>query len=174
MAYSDDLRKVVAIIACVMAVQMEGERLAIVETPSLKRICLARHLMFIVESQGRPQQKGLADDHLPAHVGSPAPIVGVGQEQQKEEVARLQQCKPSGRVADPGPMPKVSHHSCLDPKTLPPPSLKSCHPMCGPTSESKVTPHLSPAANPDAQEAPGLADGGWQSWLQQVASFLQA
>ena len=50
MTYSNNLRKVVAILARVMAAQTEGERLAIVETPSLKRICLARHLLFIVES----------------------------------------------------------------------------------------------------------------------------
>ena len=50
MTYSDDLRKVVTILMRVMAAHTEGEHLAIVETPSLKRICLARHLLFIVES----------------------------------------------------------------------------------------------------------------------------
>ena len=161
---------------------------------------------YLSKPRGRPQQKGLAEDHLPAHVGSLAPILGEGQEQKKEEVLPgFSSCRPSGRVADPGPMPKVSHHSCLDPKTLPPPSLKSCHPMCGPTPEPKLTPNLGPAANPDVPVHPqqvgvaevvpgqdqnlpgpstsrsrvrleqkGLADGSWQSWLRQVASFFQA
>ena len=42
MTYSDDLRKVVAILERVMAAQMEGERLAIVETPSLKHIRVSK------------------------------------------------------------------------------------------------------------------------------------
>ena len=70
-------------------------------------------------------------------------------------------CRPSSRVADPGPMAKVSHHfMLLEPKTLPLPSLKFCHPMCGPTSEPKLTPHLSPAVNPDALESRGLPNHG--------------
>ena len=140
------------------------------------------------KTRGRPHQKGLANDHPPAHVGSLAPIMGVGQEQQKEEVK-----------------PKVSHHSLPRSQKRPPPSLKPCHPMCGPTPEPKLTPNLGPAANPDVPVHPqqvgvaevvpgqdqnlpgpstsrsrvrleqkGLADGSWQSWLQQVASFLQA
>ena len=114
--------------------------------------------------------------------------MGAGQEQQKEEVK-----------------PKVSHHSLPGSQMMPPPSLKSCHPMCGPTPEPKLTPNLGSAANPDVPVHPqqvgvakvvpgqdqnlpgtstsrswvqleqkGLADGSWQSWLQQVASFLQA
>ena len=50
MAYSDDLTKVVSILELIMAVHTEGERLAIMETPCPKRIRLARHLLFIVES----------------------------------------------------------------------------------------------------------------------------
>ena len=50
LSYSDELRKVVSILASVMAVHTEGEHLAIMETPSPKRIRLARHLLFIVES----------------------------------------------------------------------------------------------------------------------------
>ena len=102
-------------------------------------------------------------------------------------------------------MPKVSHHSLPGSQMMPPPSLKSCHPMCGPNPEPKLMPNLGPAANPDVPVHPqrvgvaevvpgqdqnlpgpstsrprvwleqkGLADGSWQSWLRQVASFLQA
>ena len=46
---------------------------------------------------------------------------------------------------------------------MPFPSLKSCHRMCGPTSEPKLTPHLSPAinsSNPDALESRGRPNHG--------------
>ena len=108
-----------------------------------------------LESQGQPPQKGSANDLLPAQAGSSAPILGDGREEKKEEVKPgFSRCRPEGRVADPGPEAKVSHHSLLlEPKMMPFPSLKSCHRMCGPTSEPKLTPHLGPdinSSNPDA------------------------
>ena len=46
--------------------------------------------------RGRPLQKGFAEDHLPAQVGSLAPILGEGQEQKKEEVLPgFSRCRPS-------------------------------------------------------------------------------
>merc|ERR1712101_27707 len=48
--YSNKLKKVVSILACVMAAQSSGERRAIEMTPSLKHIRLARQMLFIVES----------------------------------------------------------------------------------------------------------------------------
>ena len=73
-------------------------------------------------------------------------------------------CRPSSRVADPGPEAKVSHHfMLLGSKMMPLPSLKLCHRMCGPTSEPKLTPHLSPAinsSNPDALESRGRPNHG--------------
>ena len=50
MTYSDNLAKVVSILARVMAAYTKRERLAIMETPSPNHIRLTRHLLFIVES----------------------------------------------------------------------------------------------------------------------------
>ena len=48
--YSDELRKVVFILARVMAAQSAGDRHAIKTAPSVKYIRLARQMLFIVES----------------------------------------------------------------------------------------------------------------------------
>ena len=50
MQYSDELRKVVFILARVMAAQSAGDRDVIETAPSVKYIRLARQLLFIVES----------------------------------------------------------------------------------------------------------------------------
>ena len=64
------------------------------------------------------------------------------QEQKKEEVVA-----------------KVSNQSLLlVPLTLPLPSLKICHPKCGPT-ESKLLPHLGPDNNSSYPD--DLEPGGW-------------
>ena len=128
------------------------------------------------------QQKGLADDHLPAHVGSLAPILGEGKEKKEEVLPGFSRCRPEGRVADPGPVTKVSNHSLLlGPKMMPIPSLKYCHPMCGPTSEPNLTPHLGPHINssnsdelePRGRPNQGLAGGWGQSRLQQMSPQLR-
>ena len=124
------------------------------------------------------------NDHLSARAGSSAPILGEGQEQKKEEVLPgFSRCRPEGRVADPGPVAKVSNHSLLlVPKMMPFPSLKFCHPMCGPTPEPKLMSHLGPdinTSNPDELEPRGRPNqgfaGGWgQSRLQQMSPYLRA
>ena len=48
--YSDELKKVVSILARVMAAHTAGERLTIKKTPSLKHIHKALQMIFIVES----------------------------------------------------------------------------------------------------------------------------
>ena len=48
--YSDELRKVVFILARVMAAQSAGDRQAIKMAPSMKYIWLACQMLFIVES----------------------------------------------------------------------------------------------------------------------------
>jgi len=68
-------------------------------------------------------------------------------------------CRPSSRVADPGPEAKVSHHfMLLGSKMMPLPSLKLCHRMCGSNPEPNSCPVLSPAnnsSNPEALESRG-------------------
>ena len=48
--YSNELKKVVFILARVMAVQSAGDHRTIEMTPSMKHIRLARQMLFIVES----------------------------------------------------------------------------------------------------------------------------
>ena len=61
-------------------------------------------------------------------------------------------CRPSSRVADPGPEAKVSHHfMLLGSKMMPLPSLRLCHCMCGFNPEPNLRIDLSPA---DAQFLP--------------------
>ena len=48
--YSDDLKKVVFILARVMAAQSAGDRRAIETSPSVRYLRLARQMLFIVES----------------------------------------------------------------------------------------------------------------------------
>ena len=73
-------------------------------------------------------------------------------------------CRPSSRVADSGPEAKVSNHLMLPGfKTLPLPSLKLCHRMCGSNPEPNLRPVLSPAnnsSNPDALESRGRPNHG--------------
>ena len=90
--------------------------------------------------QGRPLQKGFADNHLPAQVGSLAPILGEDQEEKEEVLPGFSRCRPPSRVADSGPEAKVSHHLML-----PLPSLRLCPPMCGLNPEPNLRPDLSPA-----------------------------
>ena len=86
--------------------------------------------------------------------------MGEGQEQKKEEVLPgFSRCRPSSRVADPGPGAKVSHHFMLPgSKMMPLPSLKLCHHMCGPNLEPNLRPVLSStnlSSNPEALESRG-------------------
>ena len=175
-------------------VQLGNRKLSKKNPPVKNLVTAVQRLVLLVPAdeleqgppkpRGRPLQKGFADDHLPAQVGSSAPILGEGQEQKKEEVLPgFSRCRPEGRVADPGPMAKVSHHfMLLEPKMMPHPSLKFCHPMCGPTSEPKLTPHLGPdinSSNPDELEPrgwsnQGLAGDQGQSRLQQMSLHLRA
>ena len=68
-------------------------------------------------------------------------------------------CRPSSRVADPGPEAKVSHHfMLLGSKMMPLPSLKLCHRMCGPNPEPNLRPVLGStklSSNPEALESRG-------------------
>ena len=48
--YSDELKKVVFILARVMATQLAGDRRAIETSPSVRYLRLARQMLFIVES----------------------------------------------------------------------------------------------------------------------------
>ena len=47
------------------------------------------------KAQGQPHQKGFADNHLPAQVGSLAPILGKGQEKKEEFLPGFSRCRPS-------------------------------------------------------------------------------
>ena len=106
-------------------------------------------------SQGGPLLKGSAND-LPTHVGS-HPILGDGREEQKEEVMPAASLSRSDeRVAERGPLAKVSDSSSLfGPKNVHFSSLKSDPPMCGPTPEPRVRSSLNPAAEEFVPRPPG-------------------
>ena len=131
----------------------------------------------VSKSSGRPPFKGSAKG-LPAHVGT-CPILGVGQEVQKEEVLPAASIGRShDRVAERGPYVKVNHSSLLtssnDELTS---SLKSGIPMCGPTPVPRVRSSLNPAAEEFVPRPPGVFNWGlaWvQSSLQQACYPLQA
>ena len=101
--------------------------------------------------RGRPLQKGFADDHLPAQVGSLAPILGEGQEKKEEVLPGFSRCRPPSRVADSGPHTKVNHHLMLASS-----SSSFYSRMCGLNPEPNSCPDLSPAnnsSNPEALES---------------------
>ena len=70
------------------------------------------------------------------------------------------------RVAERGPLSKVSHSSSLfGPKNVHFSSLKSDPPMCGPTLVPRVRSSLNPAAEEFVPRPPGLFDWGL-AWVQ--------
>ena len=85
-------------------------------------------------------------------------------------------CRPDGRVAECGPQAKVSNPSSLiGPESVHFLSLKSCHPMCGPTPEPRVRTNLNPAAEEFMPRPRGWFDQGLalgQFLLQQMSHFL--
>ena len=128
------------------------------------------------KSSGRPPLEGSANN-LPAHVGT-CPILGVGQEVQKEEVMPAASVSRSDdQVAERGPLDKVSDSSSLiGPKNVHFSSLKSDPPMCGPTPMPRVRSKLNPAAE-KFELPPGWFDQGlacWQFSLQQMTRSLLA
>ena len=130
------------------------------------------------KSSGRPPLKGSAND-LPAHVGT-CPILGVGQEEQKEEevLPAASISRSHDRVAERGPYVKVNHPSSqTSSSNVNFSSLKPGIPMCGPTPVPRVRSSLNPAAEEFVPRPPGWIDwglAGVQYSLQQVCHPLLA